>query len=202
MSLSNNPFQYTDRTFTAAFNSINSDQELIDTPDCCVGCKVLKIQDYRIPLRRIAKFFVPCNPVGQPRQRFALKGKGDRVYVQNYTPKKHPVNTVKQTVFWLAKAEKIEVIKGPVALALTFFLPRPKRLVGDEFLPHDGKPDLDNLEKPVMDALKTAEVYLDDKQVFSLCSGKYFTPPGKKNGIDIEIFNVMGETKSETNLYP
>jgi Holliday junction resolvase RusA-like endonuclease len=53
----------------------------------------------------------------------------------------------------------------PVAVEMEFWMPCPKKIKTkqDEFV--TTKPDLDNMEKAVLDALTTAGVWYDDAQV-------------------------------------
>lgn len=65
--------------------------------------------------------------------------------------------------------------KGPVAVKIRFELPRPKRLAfAKDPVPHVAKPDVDNLEKAVLDALTTAGAWLDDSQVYDIRSTKLY----------------------------
>lgn len=65
--------------------------------------------------------------------------------------------------------------KGPVAVKIRFELPRPKRLaLATDPVPHVAKPDVDNLEKAVLDALTTAGAWLDDSQVYDIRSTKLY----------------------------
>lgn len=68
-------------------------------------------------------------------------------------------------------------LEGPLALRLTFFLPRPASLPR-RVQHHTRRPDLDNLVKAVADALRGV-VYHDDAQVTSLWAAKqYDATPG------------------------
>ena len=67
---------------------------------------------------------------------------------------------------------------GGVELEITYYLKRPKSLMrikdSNEPIPHFKKPDLDNLNKTVMDALTMAKIWRDDCYVQSLYSKKYY----------------------------
>jgi Holliday junction resolvase RusA-like endonuclease len=77
-----------------------------------------------------------------------------------------------QTYFMLHRQPQIE---GPVNLSVSFFLPKPKRLVGvDRSIPHVSKPDADNLLKAVMDAMTDAGIWRDDSLVFSISVDKWY----------------------------
>lgn len=74
---------------------------------------------------------------------------------------------------------------GPVAVHVTFMLPRPKshyrtgsfaqELKSTAPTLHSSKPDLDKLVRSTLDGLKAGGVYLDDSQVSSLHTTKRYT---------------------------
>jgi crossover junction endodeoxyribonuclease RusA len=125
--------------------------------------------------------FIPGNPVPQPRQRHRGYIKNNKAMVQNYTAKNHPVQSWKDiiiTTFIQGGLKK--KITGPVKLDTTFMIPRPKshyrtgkfsHLLKDSSPKywHIQKPDRDNLEKAVMDALTDLGVWEDDCQA---CCGQ------------------------------
>ena len=74
-------------------------------------------------------------------------------------------------------------VEGPLAVTLTFHLPRPVSLP-KRVLAHTKKPDLDNLVKAIKDALRGV-VYRDDAQIVQLIATKAYDPsPGV--GIAVE----------------
>ncbi len=114
------------------------------------------------------KFTVPAVPVAQPRQRHAIRGKGKRQFVSNYTPTKHPVNNFKATVRMAAQQYPIKMFTGPLRVDCVFVLPRPQnKRWKTKPMPryyHTTKPDKDNLEKAVLDAL-SGILWVNDSQV-------------------------------------
>ena len=133
-------------------------------------------------------FEVPGKPVAQPRQRFMimwpalaafpwalsprdfLKWLKSHAQVHNYTPADHPVTTYKQAVTLMARhAHDGNRIEGPVMLWVTFVMPRTSDITWKtKPMPrrwHVKKPDSDNLEKAVKDAITAAGVWKDDSQV-------------------------------------
>lgn len=122
-------------------------------------------------------FTVFGSPIAQPRtkaQAFTNKATG-RTFAHVYEPggKDSPARQWKADI-------KQEAIKwkppapytGPVHLSITFLFPRPEYLmkpkITEQTLPHTKKPDRDNCEKAVLDALKGI-FFVDDAQV---CSGE------------------------------
>lgn len=117
-------------------------------------------------------FTVPCVPVSQPRQRHRIQKTAVGAFVRNYTPAKHRVNDFKATVrLAAAQAYSGPPLTGPLSLTAVFVFPRPSRLLWKKRpmprLPHSVKPDRDNCEKALLDALK-GTLFVDDAQV---CDG-------------------------------
>jgi hypothetical protein len=71
---------------------------------------------------------------------------------------------------------------GPVAMGLTIYFPRPGKFMRkkdpDGPIPHIAKPDRDNVEKAILDALKGI-IFVDDCQV---CAGEVRKFYHEKNG--------------------
>jgi len=114
------------------------------------------------------RFIVPAVPVAQPRIKAAVRGGHAMVY----TPK-HPVDAFKACVRMAFK----EVYTGtpldePIRCDVEFVFPRPKSMVwrtrAMPRVPHTKKPDRDNCDKAVMDAL-TGPAWRDDALV---CAGE------------------------------
>ncbi len=80
------------------------------------------------------------------------------------------------------------LIRGPVALDVTFTLIRPKS--AKKGSRPATRPDLDKLIRSTKDALKTAGVYEDDGRVVSLISQKYFV--GHDPAFDDCILSLPG----------
>lgn len=78
---------------------------------------------------------------------------------------------------------------GPVRLTIDAYFPRPKRMLARKYpreaIPHAAKPDRDNVDKAVMDALKDAGLFADDSQA---CDGpvrKWYAEKGCGPGVTI-----------------
>lgn len=116
------------------------------------------------------EFTVPAVPVAQPRQRHAVREmKNGRRFVSNYTPSTHPVNSFKAMVAHAAALVfRGAPLAGPLKITILAFFPRPKNKIWkSKPMPRefkDSKPDSDNVEKSVYDALKGV-VWFDDSQI-------------------------------------
>lgn len=114
-------------------------------------------------------FIIPAVPIAQPRQRHRIIP--GTAFTSNYTPAKHPVNVFKASAQMAARlAYSGAPLEGPLIMDVEFVFPRPAHLpkrLGDARVPHDVKPDRDNLLKSLQDALNGL-LYRDDAQI---CSG-------------------------------
>lgn len=126
-------------------------------------------------------FTVPGVPRPLKRHRISVIGGHARAY----DPDENVAN--KAAVAYAARAAMGDtILTGPLAVDLEFILPRPKartpkrldRMSEEQLLRYswpDTKPDLDNMEKLVFDALNGV-VWRDDSQVCLVVKGKYYGP--------------------------
>ncbi len=117
----------------------------------------------------IIQFFVSGIPKAQPRVKFARRG----AFSKAYTP--DTANDWKSLVMEEAKRNCTQKLTGPVSVCLSFYFPRPKShfdskgvLKPGAPVYHTTKPDRDNLDKCVLDALTSIGAWDDDCQV---CAG-------------------------------
>lgn len=130
-------------------------------------------------------------PKAQARHRDAKYGKY----------KIDPSATYKQTLKYLMLAQRadgkiLKLIDAPVVVDIMFFMPIPRSTSkvkreamlrpwrGHPCMPHVKKPDADNLEKAVWDAM-TGIILQDDSQIFGHSTYKYYS---EKPYIHIEIY--------------
>lgn len=134
------------------------------------------------------RFVVPAVPVAQPRPRVVtFNGKARAVSA----PQRHPVTAFKATCR-LAAAEAYQgpPLDGPLSLSVVFVLPRPARLTrkrGDNpRVPHDRRPDADNLLKALKDSLGGV-VWRDDAQVHACVVFKWYAACGEAPHVEVEV---------------
>ena len=107
---------------------------------------------------------IPGKPIAQNRPRFTRRGKS----VTTYSDQESEAGK-----FFLLAKEQIQCdpMEGPLVMCATFVMPIPKsmpkkiRSKAYGFLPHEKKPDLDNLIKFVKDCLNGL-AWKDDSQVY------------------------------------
>lgn len=120
-------------------------------------------------------FTVPGVPVPQPRPRATVLAGHARVYG---APKSHAIHAFKACCRLAAsQAHCGAPLEGPLVLAVLFVLPRPSRLRWKSRpmprLPHDRKPDADNLAKAILDACNGL-LWMDDAQLVQLAVEKCY----------------------------
>jgi Holliday junction resolvase RusA-like endonuclease len=115
-------------------------------------------------------FTVEGEPVPKARPRTVRKG--GRTW--SYTPKK--VSIWEKAIREEANRNFQEPFNGPVALSLIFYLKRPKSRRKENFVV--TTPDMDNLEKAVLDGLSEV-AYVDDKYVVVKNAVKLYCRTGK-----------------------
>ena len=140
------------------------------------------------------RLFVSGTPKGQPRPRaFARNG-----MVRMYDP-----GTAEGWKSQIAEAFRDEltltdeVIMEPVAVSLSFRMPRPKKhfrtgkhsheLRPDAPVLYAKTPDADNLAKAVLDALTVLGLWKDDAQVVDLHVTKRWVDLGQPSGCLVTI---------------
>jgi len=136
-------------------------------------------------------------PQGRPR---VFTPKGDKFPVATDPPKSRKW---KEEIRYAAQ-KKIEETghqiwkEMPLYINLTFYVPRPKSLPKRIQQPM-RRPDLDNLEKAVMDALQ-GMVYDDDSRIVLKISEKVFHPEGKI-GVAISISEAKWDAPSNPGAH-
>jgi Holliday junction resolvase RusA-like endonuclease len=122
---------------------------------------------------------------GQPKAQPRIKARRIGNHAGVYTPK--------TADSWKAQIEAEAAslagrptLEGPVMLEIEFIFPRPKSRKNDLFVV--TKPDIDNLEKAVFDALTARRIWRDDSQVADQRSLKVYEETGNTPGAIIFIY--------------
>jgi len=119
----------------------------------------------------IYEIVVRTLPAGMPRPRTRhVKTKDGREFSVVYNVKNSPAAQFKSDIRRAVQDANIPMIEGPVSVSWTAYFPRPKNLCRKKdpegVMPHFKKPDRDNIDKAVLDAL-AGVVLKNDRQVFS-----------------------------------
>lgn len=126
--------------------------------------------------------FVPGTPIPQG----SAKGfrAGTHVAITHDNPKTRPWRADVQAAARGIVGDAIAYPDEPVLIALQFIMPRraaePKRVTPQ----HTRKPDLDKLERAILDAL-SGIVYRDDAQVVHIAASKRTADIGEQPGARI-----------------
>jgi Holliday junction resolvase RusA-like endonuclease len=123
-------------------------------------------------------FTVDGDPVPQPRPRITVRGRHGHAYV----PKDHAIHAYRQAVALAARAAGASVHEEPASVVIDFVFARPKSHMRKNGLaanaPRLPRPDIDNLEKAVLDALKGV-AWKDDTQVARVVKEKSWGTEGR-----------------------
>ncbi len=140
------------------------------------------------------RFFIEGIPKAKPRARARVIGGHPGVY--------QPDTADDWLVLVMAEAGKHRPkspLEGPVGVSSTFYFPRPKRLLRKKDprarIPHAAKPDRDNLDKLILDALKQLSYYRDDSQAWVGMVMKWYVstdPTFPRPGAFVEIWTPDG----------
>lgn len=131
------------------------------------------------------KLFIIGIPVPQGRPRFAVVGGFPRVYDPPKSRKWK--EDIRLQAISVKNREKWQTIEReiPVYMDITFYMPKPKSCPKSRIFP-TVKPDLDNVEKAIKDALNGV-LYVDDAQVCEVHKKKVYCQNGQEPGVMIEL---------------
>ena len=129
------------------------------------------------PLSPVIVFTVPLIPAAKGRPRFARVGQ----FVRTFTPAKTE-EAERNFVALAAPHAPAAPFDGPVGIDLTFMFPIPtswpkwkQEAAAAGEVEHTSKPDADNVQKLVLDALTgTGRWFRDDAQITTLRSRKLY----------------------------
>ncbi len=121
-------------------------------------------------------FVINTAPIPKGRPRFSRHHATKNVVA--YTPKR--TKDYEAQVYEAAKPHFHEPITEPSHIYIEAIFPRPKRLMAkrhpDGLIPHDKRPDLDNLAKAVMDGI--GPLLSDDAIITKMTASKYYAERG------------------------
>ena len=129
-------------------------------------------------------FFMDGKPMGKQRRT-----------KQGYTPPQTRRYEAKARKAFMEQCGASSVIEGPVAVAWMAVFPVPKswskkkkRLAWDQDMPHTQKPDVDNIEKIILDSLNHTFLWEDDCYVNNSIGFKRFAKEGEEAGVYVWLF--------------
>ena len=136
------------------------------------------------------RFFVPGEPKAQPRPRAFARKMGEKFVARVYDA--GTAEGWKSAVAVAAKPYLPAVpLSGPLRIDIAFLFPRPQRLMKKSSpacrIAHVSKPDRDNLDKAVLDALKVLRMFEDDSQVCCGEVSKWYISAWEQPGAQIEV---------------
>jgi len=127
------------------------------------------------------ELFVEGVPAPQPRPRMCRNG-----HVYNPKSADQWKNAINRAVVAMVGIESFPVFaEGPVYVKMLFMLPRPKAHKKETFV--SVRPDLDNYQKAVLDALTDSGIWADDGQVAQIFAEKSYHCVGGRIGMHLEI---------------
>lgn len=141
------------------------------------------------------RIHIPAVPVAQPRQRHRIVDGHGRSFVHNYTPESSPANAFKATARLAAReacraANVTAPLTGPLRCDVCFVFPRTAGQVWKRKpmprLRHAKKPDIDNLNKCLFDAIKGI-AWLDDAQVCAGSIEKWIAAGDEHPHVDVTV---------------
>lgn len=144
----------------------------------------------------IARYWVDGPPIAQPRPRSQVIRDPRRrggVRVRTYTPS-NGVKQWKEAVAIETRRTGSKPTSKAISIRLGFRFAFPPSISKAEAAYRAGRihtfdPDVDNLIKPILDAITRAgNVWIDDNQVGEVEAFKKWIDPGEVAGVLIEIF--------------
>lgn len=130
-------------------------------------------------------FFVPGEPKAKARANHSkpFMGKDGKMGIRSYVDDKTASYQAKVRHYLLQVCPD-EPLDCPLSLNMQFVFLKPKTAKKRAY--PAVKPDLDNLEKAVMDALNKL-AYTDDARVVTKASLKAYTDDPKKEGVWVQL---------------
>ena len=148
-------------------------------------------------MKHLISFFVEGDPQGQPRHRGRIlktrkAGILDAKLHTYATTTKFFMRVVREA----RRHAPAAPLTGPVSVDLFFKFAKPASVPFMKVW-MDKKPDRDNLDKGVLDALTRCKFWLDDCQVCDGAPKKQYAQPGQKTGVYISVWQLEESVGSE-----
>lgn len=126
--------------------------------------------------------------LGTPVPQGSMRAVGRGRILHNNAEKLRPW---RDTVAWHVREECLaaglnEPIEGPVMVAATFVLPRPKSAPKARWAP-DRKPDIDKLLRALLDAVVAGGAVVDDAQIVKVQMSKVYPQDGALPGVTFVV---------------
>ncbi|MDO6747182.1 RusA family crossover junction endodeoxyribonuclease [Gilvimarinus sp. 1_MG-2023] len=150
------------------------------------------------------EFHIPGKPQGKGRARSFLMRNGK---IGHHTPEKTRSYEGMIRTLGMQAVGDTQPTEQPIALTLTIVMPIPaswpawkRELAESGRLLPTTKPDSDNVEKAVKDALNGV-CWRDDAQVVSADKNKFFESPDLPVGVHVEV-RTLGEYPAQLKRKP
>lgn len=130
--------------------------------------------------------FVPGTPAPQGSKRHVGRG----ILVESSTA----VGPWRERVALAVHQAGWQPLAGPVAVDLTFVMPRPKSAPKRSTPPATKRPDIDKLTRAILDAISGIG-FVDDAQVIELHANKRLADPGCQPGVWITVTDLTEEPR-------
>ncbi len=140
-------------------------------------------------------FFVPGIPIPKGSRKNFICRRTGVIRSKDDNPKTKPWEIAIASVS-RGKMSGLLPMAGPVGMKVTFQMPRRKGTPKSAHW-HTKKPDVDKLERALLDGLKTGGVFVDDSQVCRIDKEKKYAFPGSGEigsgpGVWVSVFEVTG----------
>ena len=143
-------------------------------------------------------FTLHMEPIAQKQTRFSCRGGFPRAY--------NPSSKDQELVRWQMKPyAPLEPLLGPVEVRYSFFMKIPKSTSGikrrqmlNRKIHHIVKPDLDNLEYLITNAMKGI-IYRDDSQIVRKYAEKFYSDTPK---VVVQVIDICDTISIEADNSP
>jgi Holliday junction resolvase RusA-like endonuclease len=133
--------------------------------------------------------WIPGTPIAKRRHRSAIRGGK----ICTYSDQKDQARAISGIAHFTFRQDNVEALQGALIVKMDFGMPLPikvsksnrKAMIRGDISPAK-KPDLDNLEKMILDCLNKI-VWEDDKQIVEIHSRKFYSD---QPGVMVEVAEV------------